>query len=63
MLCYRDRTFCSDGDDCATHCTARFDKTSYEKACKEANFEYPVAWASYRDNCRSYKYNFDKKKK
>ena len=53
MMCYRDRSFCSDQDQCATtECTRRFTDDDRNKAM---NFDMPVAWMSFKETCGKFK--------
>jgi len=55
MMCYRDMSFCSDQDQCATSkCNRRFTDDDRNKAM---NFDMPVAWMSFKATCGKYGLN------
>jgi hypothetical protein len=53
MMCYRDRAFCSDHDQCATmDCDRRL--TTKDDEYLTANHWMPVEWMSLADLCGKY---------
>lgn len=57
MICYKDMTFCSDFDVCATKdCHRQFTQEERERAEKWwGGKDFPVAWSSFKNNCESFK--------
>lgn len=56
MICYRDKTYCTDAAWCTTEpCSRRLDEVAYDKACKAANFDWPVEYSSFAARCKEFK--------
>ena len=48
MICYRDRSYCADQDQCATaECRERY--TAWDE--KANTYSLPVAWMSFKARC------------
>ena len=53
MICYRDRTYCSDAAICPVmECTFRLTEAEANRAI---TFGLHVAWMDYKDCCAKYK--------
>ena len=53
MICFRDRAFCSDHDQCSTmDCDRRL--TDKDNEYLTANHWMPVEWMSFADLCGKY---------
>ena len=49
MICYRDRSYCENQDECKTQeCSRRLTDSEKERAKK---LGLPVAWTPYREHC------------
>lgn len=55
MISWRDMTFCTDSSICAQEtCGRKWTdevREQYRKACKNADFEWPVAQGSFKEHC------------
>lgn len=57
MICYRDQSYCSDQDTCATtdqECAYRLTKQEGNRADA---LGFPIAWLSFKQTCVKYKEN------
>lgn len=52
MICYRDRSYCENQDECKTQeCSRRLTDSEKERAKK---LGLPVAWTPYKNHCRKH---------
>lgn len=56
MMCYRDMSFCSDAEQCATEpCGRRFTEVDRANAIKWwGGDDFPVAYMAMKNNCKKY---------
>jgi hypothetical protein len=49
MICYRDRCYCADQEECGTmECSRRLTQADRYRA---ATLGLPIAWTPYKDTC------------
>ena len=51
MMCYRDCSYCSDQDQCATSDTLCYRKLTVTEAQRAGSLGLPIAWMSFKDHC------------